>query len=211
MTRFVARVAPCLAASLAGAFALAGARPAQADSAQLHWEYQCLKDPDAVCFDSTPSGVDPPAPKPVAVAAPPAEPGEDAAPASRPAAAPPSGKAAAAPAANPALPAAPPDMLAAIAGRLRVGKPTPGDIKTLQARARQGNARALELLAWSELVGVGVPRDPVQAYFHYGMAAAAGLPTGRRDQAAIFTYDLTSEERQQILLIENGAIAPPPR
>jgi hypothetical protein len=208
MTRFAARILPCLVACFAGALALAGSRPAHADSAQLHWEYQCLKDPDAVCFDSTPSGVDPLAPKPVPVAAPPSEPGEEPAAAPRPAATPPSAKAAAA---KPAPPAAMADVLGTIAGRLRVGKPTPGDIKTLQARARQGNARALELLAWSELVGVGVPRDPVQAYFHYGMAAAAGLPTGHRDQAAIFTYDLTSEERQQILLIENGAIAPAAR
>jgi hypothetical protein len=208
MTRFAARVLPCLIACFAGALGPAGSRLAHADSAQLHWEYQCLKDPDAVCFDSTPSGVDPLAPKPMPVVAPPSEAGDDSAPAPRPGAALPSAKAAAA---NPTPPAATVDILGTIAGRLRVGKPTPGDIKTLQARARQGNARALELLAWSELVGVGVPRDPVQAYFHYGMAAAAGLPTGHRDQAAIFTYDLTSEERQQILLIENGAIAPAAR
>ncbi len=77
---------------------------------------------------------------------------------------------------------------------------------TLQARAKAGNARALELLAWAELVGVGVPRDAVQAYFLYGMAAAAGLPTGRRDQASIYEGALTAEERQQVLVIENGNI-----
>jgi TPR repeat protein len=207
MTHRIARFASCLVAFFATALPLAAGRSAHADSAQLHWEYQCLKDPDAVCFDTTPSGADPLAPKPVAAptasSVPAAEQGENAPPTAQAATSPASGKSAT----GPAPTAAPADMLGTIAGRLRAGKPTPADMKTLQARARQGNARALELLAWAELVGVGVPRDPVQAYFHYGMAAAAGLPTGRRDQAAIFTYDLTSEERQQILLIENGAMA----
>jgi hypothetical protein len=189
-----------IVACLAGMLALAAVRPAQADSAQLHWEYQCLRDPDAVCFDSTPSGVDPLAPKPMPAAAP----AEEAAPAKSAAAPPALGK----PAAKPASIAAPTDMMGTIASHLRAGKPTSGDMATLQARARQGHVRALELLGWAELFGIGIPRDPVQAYFHYGMAAAAGLPTGRRDQAAIFTNDLTNEERQQILLIENGNFAP---
>jgi len=193
-----------IAACFAGVLALASGRPAQADSARLHWEYQCLRDPEAVCFDSTPSGADPLAPKPVPAAAPVAAPAEESAPARQAVAAPALGK----PAAKPASIAPPTDMMGAIAGHLRAGKPTPGDIAALQARARQGHVRALELLGWAELFGIGVPRDPVQAYFHYGMAAAAGLPTGRRDQAAIFTNDLTNEERQQILLIENGNFAP---
>ncbi|HEX3500874.1 MAG TPA: hypothetical protein VHT04_16270 [Stellaceae bacterium] len=207
MTHRNARIAPCFAACFAAALALAASRPAHADSAQLHWEYECLKDPDAVCFDATPSGTDPLAPKPVPVAPPSAASGDQPAAAPQTAAgappAAPSGKRAA----KPATPGALADMLGTIAGRLRVGKPTPADMNALQARARQGNVRALELLGWAELVGVGVPRDAVQAYFHYGMAAAAGLPTGRRDQAAIFSGSLTNEERQQILLIENGNLA----
>jgi TPR repeat protein len=203
MTRRTAHTASCLAACFAGALALAAGSPAHADSAQLHWEYQCLKDPDAVCFDSTPSGADPLAPKPVAVAAPAAAASDDSPPAKQTAAAPPAGKLAAKPTSSASMA----DMLGTIAGRLRAGKPTPADVAALQARARQGNVRALELLGWAELFGVGTSRDPVQAYFHYGMAAAAGLPTGRRDQAAIFTNDLTNEERQQILLIENGNLA----
>jgi TPR repeat protein len=81
------------------------------------------------------------------------------------------------------------------------------DLAVLQARATAGNARALELLAWAELVGVGVARDPVQAYFLYGRAAAAGAPTGRSDQTAIYNGLLTPEERQQILVIETGKLA----
>src|SRR5207248_2968446 len=162
------------------------------------------KDPDAVCFDATPSGVDPLASKPAAGAAPVAKPGEEPQPATQATAAPAAGK----PATKAASMAATADALGTIASHLRAGKPTPGDMAALQTRARQGNMRALELLGWAELFGIGVARDPVQAYFHYGMAAAAGLPTGRRDQAAIFTNDLTNEERQQILVVENGNLAP---
>jgi hypothetical protein len=50
----------------------------------------------------------------------------------------------------------------------------------------------------------------VQAYFLYGKAAAAGAPTGHRDQAAIYQGILTPEERQQILLIETGNLASKP-
>jgi TPR repeat protein len=203
MTYRTARFAVCLAAWSAGLVALAGTRTAQADSAQLNWEYQCLKDPDAVCFDATPSGADPLMPKPAPAAAPADLATADTPPGTQTAASPTVAK----PAAKSASAAATADALGAIAGHLRAGKPTPGDMAALQARARQGHVRALELLGWAELFGIGVARDPVQAYFHYGMAAAAGLPTGRRDQAAIFTNDLTNEERQQILLIENGNLA----
>ena len=197
MTRVAVRLSPCIAACIAGALAAVAIQPARADSAQLQWQYECLKDPDAVCFNATPSGVDPPAPK-----AAPATAADE--PAAHAAGAPPE-----APFRKPAAKSTPPaaaDPLGALAGRLQAAKPTASDIATLQARAKTGNARALELLGWAELVGIGVPRDPVQAYFHYGMAAAAGVPTGRRDQATIFSGSLTNEERQQILLIENGNI-----
>jgi hypothetical protein len=146
MTRRHAHIAPCLAAGFAAALALAGSRPAHADSAQLHWEYQCLKDPDAVCFDTTPSGDDPLAPKPAPIAAPSAAPGEDGGASSSAAVAPSSAKPAKQ-AAKPG-PAAVADMLGTIAGRLRVGKPTPSDMSVLEARARQGQcpgARASRL------------------------------------------------------------------
>jgi hypothetical protein len=213
MMRVAFRLTPCVAASIAGALAIAPIAPARADSAQLQWQYECLKDPDAVCFNATPSGVDPLAPKsPPAAAAPPVDelampaPAAVAAPEPSPSK-PPSATPAAKPAAKPTPAAALADQLGTLVGRLRAGKPTAADMATLKARAQTGHARALELLGWAELVGVGVPRDPVQAYLHYGMAAAAGLPTGRRDQAAIFAGSLTNEQRQQILIIENGNIA----
>jgi TPR repeat protein len=201
----VMRIAACIAAVLA----VAGHRPACADFSQLEWQYECLKDPDAVCYDATPSGTDPPAAETAAK------------PHAEPATSPPTGATAAIrPAASARKPAGAagvgesassggqaPDPLRAIAARLQARKPSAADLAVLQTRATAGNARALELLAWAELVGVGVARDPVQAYFLYGKAAAAGAPTGRRDQAAIYEGTLTQEERQQILLIETGNLA----
>jgi TPR repeat protein len=199
------RIVACIAAVLA----MAGPQPARADSSELERQYQCLKDPDAVCYDATPSGPDPSAAETVAE-----PPGQKAAPAPTSATAavrpaPPERKpAASARAAGSASPAAAaPDPFRAIAARLEARKPSAADLAVLQARAKAGNARALELLAWAELMGVGVARDPVQAYFLYGKAAAAGAPTGRRDQAAVYEGTLTPEERQQILLIETGNLA----
>lgn len=193
----------CIAAGIAAVLAIVGHRPARADSSQLEWQYRCLKDADAVCYDATPSGLDPPAAEPHAEPMVPAPTGVAGVPAATP-----EHKPAAAAAAEPKAPAAQaPDPLRAIAARLQARQPTPADLTALQAEAAGGNARALELLAWAELVGAGVSRDPVQAYFLYGIAAAAGAPTGRRDQAAIYENDLTAEERQEILVIENGNLA----
>ncbi len=195
-----------LAASIAVTLAVVGIAPARADFSRLQWQYECLRDPDAVCFDATPSGADPLAPKaPPANAAPAAE---NATPASSStsAATPPAGQSRKPAVKPPTEEAASGDPLRAVAARLQARKPTASDITLLQARAKAGNARALELLAWAELVGVGVPRDAVQAYFLYGMAAAAGVPTGRRDQATVYESALTAEERQQVLVIENGNI-----
>lgn len=198
-----------IAASIAAVLAIAGHRPARADFSQLEWQYECLKDPDAVCYDATPSGTDPPAvettAKPHADPAPSPQTGATAAvrpavPERKPAA-----SAGAGVSASPGVQT--PDPLRAIAARLQARKPSTADLAVLQASAKAGNPRALELLAWAELVGVGVARDPVQAYFLYGRAAAAGAPTGRRDQAAIYEGTLTQEERQQILLIETGNLA----
>lgn len=207
MMRIAVCVAPVLA--IACALAIAGVRPACADSAQLQWQYECLENPDAVCYDATPSGTDPlPPPASPRPAAPASEEATPAATVIPTASVPPKNRAVKPPANGVAKAVAggtpPSDPFAAIAARLQARKPTEADMTTLRTRATAGNGRALNLLAWAELVGVGAPRDPVQAYFVYGMAAAAGVPTGRRDQAAIFEGALTADERQQILVIENG-------
>src|SRR5260370_24815197 len=52
-----------IAASIAVALVIRGSGPARGDFSRLQWQYECLRDPDAVCFDATPSGSDPLAPK----------------------------------------------------------------------------------------------------------------------------------------------------
>jgi hypothetical protein len=197
--------------ALAAALALlcAGAPAARADFFKLVGRYQCLATPDAVCGDAAPSGPGPFPPAPPAAAPP--ETAEDAAPV--PAApviadhaANHAGTADTHPAAarRPAHPAAPVDPLAALAARLQAGKPAPGDIADLRARAKAGEPRALEMLAWCEMAGIGTLRDPVHAYLLYGEAAKAGATDARATQRFIFRSRLTQDQRQQVLEIENG-------
>ena len=72
--------------------------------------------------------------------------------------------------------------------------------------SESGDARALEMLAWCALTGVGTPRDPVRAYFLYGDAAVAGAPKGRENQVTVYERTLTSNQRQQVLEVENGRL-----
>ena len=166
------------------------ALPAQAEFYNLDGRYECLASPDKVCYDATPSVPEPPAdeakPEGGAEAPPPGKPGK------------PSGKTAAKAAPESG------DPLQAIATRLQARKPETGDLDTLKTHAKTGDVKALEMLAWCSFVGVGVPRDPVRAYFLYGQAAAAGAPTGRDSQKLIFEKVLSPSERQLVLQIENG-------
>jgi len=169
--------------------------PASAEFYDLNGRFECLAVPGAVCYDATPSpaATEPPADKDEAPAESPADvPRQDAAahPAEKPAAK--------------ATPVATVDPLREIAQRLQARKPAADDLATVEARAKQRDARALEMLAWCHFAGVGVPRDPVRAYFLYGDAAAAGAPTGRQNQRQLFERGLTPDQRQQVLEIENG-------
>jgi len=93
-----------------------------------------------------------------------------------------------------------------VAARIQGRTATTGDIALLQARAKTGDLRALELLAWCEYTGTGLRRDPVMAYLHYGAAAIIGLPTARANQAAIYKSALTAEEKQEVLEFENSRL-----
>jgi hypothetical protein len=178
--------APALGA-LALLFAGIGASPSHAQFFSLEGRYQCLSDPQALCYDATPNAAPPTAPPPAVVMAPPATPPP----------LPPAKIRTAAPVAPPA------DPLAEIAARLERGAPGPRDVAFLRARAAAGDQRATELLAWCHLQSVGVQRDPVPAYLLYGVAARLGVPNAERDQAVVYETDMTPEERQTALAIEN--------
>lgn len=203
---------------LAAALALVctGTPAARAEFFKLAGRYACLEKPGAVCDDAAPSGPGPFAPVPPVAAAPPAPAPVTVAPAPPPAPvaamekpaepAPPQepdGHAKA----KPEKPKAPVDPLTAMGERLRAGRPAAGDLAELRAKAKAGNARALEMLAWCEMSGVGTPRDPVHAYLLYGEAAKAGAAAASATQRFIFRTRLTPDQRQQVLQVENGRLA----
>jgi len=168
-----------------------GARPAHADFYALDGRFECLSEPQAVCYDARPSRA-PAAPTSLAKA--PVEASLLAAPQ--------------APAASSSAPRAMAndpsslDPVLAIAARIRAARPADGDLDQLRHAAAAGDPRAIELLAWCALKGIGSGRNPVAAYFYYGEAAARAVPRARANQAAVYMRSLTPEERQHVLEIE---------
>ena len=53
------------------------------------------------------------------------------------------------------------DPLLEIAARIEAGKPLSDDLHRLRVLSRTGDGRAIELLAWCDYFGIGLPRDPV--------------------------------------------------
>jgi hypothetical protein len=172
------------------------ALPARAQFYNLEGRFQCLNNPAAICFDAA-SDWPPPSPPEARVI-------PDPAPAVVPA------KAIPMPASvTPPGPAA--DPIRDIAARLEAKKPAPDDVSMLRRAAGGGDRRALELLAWSALMGLGTERDPVQAYLLYSAAASVGITNARQNRASIYENELTPEQRHQALLIENDVLLPPPQ
>lgn len=172
------------AALVAAMLAVLAPHPAHADFYSLAGRFQCLEKPGAVCYDATPTQAVPhPKPAATAIAAP------------APLAAPPI---VATPLPAPAR--RPTDAILAIAERIKAWRPAPGDLARLRIAAAAGDPRAIELLAWCELKGIGTSRDPIAAYFLYGAAAAASVPHARANQAAIYEAVLTPHQRESVLL-----------
>lgn len=192
--RFRRRILRAAKAGLVLALCL-GAQPAAAQFYSLEGRFQCLDKPGAVCFDATSDQ---------------SAPSAAGRPVIRAAATPPSALRRREPPASKAEPR-PADPLAAIIARLEARKPAPGDIATLESRARQSDERAIELLAWANLKGIGVPPDPTEAYLLYGMAARLGVANARRNQDVVYETMMTSHQRQQALMIEDEVLTPPPR
>jgi len=91
---------------------------------------------------------------------------------------------------------------------VRASKASAKDIDLLARAAQAGDPRAVEVLAWCKLKGIGTPRDPLAAYWLYRQAAALEIPHARENQLAIFEHQLTSEQRQQVLISENSQKKP---
>jgi hypothetical protein len=169
-------------------------RPVRADFYTVEGRFQCLDKPGAVCFDAAiarPSLLsEPTRPPAMAVAAP------ESHVVPPPPVAPPVAVHAPAPA-----PDAPVDPMLAIARRIELGAPAAGDLAELDRRADADDMRALELLAWCRLRGIGAPKDAMAAYELYGKAAAAGVPHAGENQRLVFEQSLNSGERQRLFEI----------
>ena len=79
----------------------------------------------------------------------------------------------------------------------------PEDMAVLARLAGTNDPRAVEVLAWCRLNGIGGVRDPVAAYWLYRQAAGLEVPHARENQIAIFERQLTPEQRQEVLTGEN--------
>ena len=176
----IAATALTLAAALA-------ASSARADFYSLEGRFQCLDRPGAVCYDATPS-LEPPLP----AQRPPPPAQKVTAP--QPHQAPPP-----APALSTAAPPQPKDPIVAAAARIKADRPAAGDLDLLRRAAAADDPRAIELLAWCALRGIGTSRDAVAAFFLYGEAAANAVPHARENQAAVYERLLTPEQRQHVL------------
>jgi hypothetical protein len=182
------------AASAFPLLAFGGTLPAAAQFYSLEGRFQCLDKPGMVCFDARSDA--------------PAVPAE-AARRVLPVVAAPEPHRALPPAAKPAP--HPQDPFVALIARMKEGQPASGDVGVLQSRARQGDVRALELLAWANLKGIGVERNPTRAYLLYGMAARLGVTNAKRNQAIVYETMMNPEQRQRALAIEDDVLTPPPQ
>jgi TPR repeat protein len=167
------------------------ARPAHADFYALDGPFECLNQAKAVCYDATPSR---------AAAQPQRR--TDASGGAPDAAASASLSPSAATQTASEHRGTTLDPIIEIATRIKEKRPAADDLTALHRAAAAGDPRAIELLAWCALRGIGTERNPVAAYFFYGEAAAAAVPHARENQAAIYSQSLTPEERQRILKIE---------
>jgi hypothetical protein len=167
---------------------------ARAEFYSLEGRFQCLERGDKVCFDSSVAKLEPPFAAPAA-AAPDSSDSPVPVAVSRPE-----------PTTRSTLsPKAPPDPILAIAQRIERARPGPGDLDRLRHAADAEDGRAIELLAWCALKGIGTGRDPVEAYLLYGKAAVASVPRARQNQALVFETVLTSAERQHVLDLQARA------
>ena len=108
-----------------------------------------------------------------------------------------------APALPPPLPKSDENSFADIVQHVRDKTANARDIEFLTRYAQANEPRAVEVLAWCRLAGIGGPRDPVAAYWLYRQAATLGVANARNNQIAIFEQQLTQDQRQQVLTEEN--------
>ena len=98
----------------------------------------------------------------------------------------------------------PPPSLAEAIDRVKRRAATAADIALLEQRAEAKDPRAIEVLAWCKLNGIGMKPDALAAFWLYHDAAALGVANAGKNEIAIYEDRLTSAERQQVLVKENA-------
>jgi TPR repeat protein len=102
----------------------------------------------------------------------------------------------------PAPPPAP--TLDQVIAKVKSRTADPRDIKVLEQHAAAKEGRAVEVLAWCKLNGIGMAPSPVDAYWLYRRAADLGVAHARANQIAVYKTRLTPDQRQQVLTRENA-------
>jgi TPR repeat protein len=179
----------------AAAAFLAALPAAHAEFFSLKGRFQCLESGAAVCGDA--QALVQPRPAPPPAEAEPVAPIE-ATPVAATAPAPAS--------ASVHVAVHPVNPLQMVAARVQARRPSSNDVAWLAQAAGDGNARAIELLAWCKLNAIGMARDPVVAFLLYGAASNAALPNARENQRLIFERDFDSDQRQQVLDLANEGV-----
>ena len=77
--------------------------------------------------------------------------------------------------------------------------PTEADMRVLAARVAAKDGRAVEVMAWCKLNGIGTKANALDAYWLYRQAEQLGVPNAKGNETAIYERLLTSAERQEIL------------
>jgi TPR repeat protein len=101
-------------------------------------------------------------------------------------------------------PPPPPPSLAEAIDRVKRRAATEADIALLDERAEAKDPRAIEVLAWCKLNGIGMKPDALAAFWLYHDAAALGVANAGKNEIAIYEDRLSSAERQEVLVKENA-------
>jgi TPR repeat protein len=87
-----------------------------------------------------------------------------------------------------------------VIAKVRAKELGPREAAILEKRAGANDPRAVEVLAWCKLNGIGMPADALGAFWLYGKAAELGVANARQNQVAIYESRLTPDQREQVLL-----------
>jgi TPR repeat protein len=82
--------------------------------------------------------------------------------------------------------------------------PSEADMRVLAARAEAKDARAVEVMAWCKLNGIGTKANALDAFWLYHEAEQLGVANAKRNETAIFERRLTSAQRQEVLTKESA-------